>query len=72
MKNWDCNTSTNIQKVGCIVSNLNMTCGFMWCGKKCSTDKDVACACVDEFAKFVSDEHLRHDQVYSADETALF
>ncbi|XP_042240039.1 uncharacterized protein LOC121878113 [Homarus americanus] len=42
------------------------------CGEKHSADKDAASAYVDEFAKLVSDEHLSPEQVYNADETALF
>lgn len=42
------------------------------CGEKRSADKDAASAYVHEFAKLVSDEHLSPEQVYNADETALF
>ena len=42
------------------------------CGEKRSADKDAAEQFVDEFAKLVTDENLTPDQVYNADESALF
>ena len=40
--------------------------------KKDQLDKDAAEKFVDEFAKLVIDKNLIPDQVYNADETALF
>ncbi|KFD67152.1 hypothetical protein M514_20588 [Trichuris suis] len=42
------------------------------CGEKLSADNEAAAAFVDEFTKLVSDEQLSPEQVYNADETALF
>lgn len=42
------------------------------CGEKKSADHEAAAAYVDKFAKFVKDENLSTEQVYNADETALY
>ncbi|KFD62016.1 hypothetical protein M514_11293 [Trichuris suis] len=42
------------------------------CGEKRPADNEAAAAFVDEFTKLVSDEQLSPEQVYNADETALF
>ncbi|XP_064420150.1 tigger transposable element-derived protein 2-like [Latimeria chalumnae] len=42
------------------------------CGEKRSVDKEAAAQYVEDFAKLVADEHLSPEQVYNADETALY
>ena len=42
------------------------------CGEKVSADYDAAERYIDEFGKMASDENLSHDQIYNADETALY
>ena len=42
------------------------------CGEKASADYDAAERYIDEFAKMVSDENLSPEQIYNADETALY
>lgn len=42
------------------------------CGEKSSADKDAATKFVDEFAQFIAQEKLTPEQVYNADETALY
>nr|XP_053629141.1 TBC1 domain family member 4-like [Cherax quadricarinatus] len=60
-------------KVGYSVSKIDMASSFMqWCGEKRSADTEAAAKFVDELAKLVSDEKLSPEQVYNADETALY
>ena len=42
------------------------------CGEKVSADYDAAEHYIDEFAKMVPDENLSPEQIYNADETALY
>ena len=42
------------------------------CGEKASADNDGAVKFVDEFAQFIQHEKLTPEQVYNADETALY
>ena len=42
------------------------------CGEKASADYDAAECYIDEFAKMVPDENLSPEQIYNADETALY
>lgn len=42
------------------------------CGKKSSTDHDATENYLEEFTNIISDEMLSPEQVYSADETALY
>ncbi|XP_032875006.1 jerky protein homolog [Amblyraja radiata] len=42
------------------------------CGEKASADYDAAERYIDEFAKMVSDDKLSPEQIYNADETALY
>ena len=42
------------------------------CGEKVSADYDAAECYIDEFGKMVSDENLSPEQIYNADETALY
>ncbi|XP_006147685.1 jerky protein homolog-like [Tupaia chinensis] len=42
------------------------------CGEKPSADHETAENYIDEFAKIISDENLSPEQIYNADETALY
>lgn len=42
------------------------------CGEKRSADHDAAAEFVEEFARFIAKEHRTPEQVYNADETALY
>ena len=42
------------------------------CGDKASADYDAAERYIDEFIKMESDENLSPEQIYNADETALY
>ena len=42
------------------------------CGAKTSADHEAAKNYIDEFAKIISDENLSPEQIYNADETALY
>ncbi|XP_042233135.1 jerky protein homolog [Homarus americanus] len=42
------------------------------CGEKASADHEIAENYIDEFAKIISDENLSPEQIYNADETALY
>ena len=42
------------------------------CGEKASADYDAAKCYIDKFAEMASDENLSPEQIYNADETALY